>query len=73
MHNVTWKPAALDHLADIYVNTNPIRREEIARAIDALNRRLAQDPYDEGEPRSGNERITFIAHMVVQFRVLDHE
>ena len=66
MHGAT----ALDRLADIYVSAIPELRVEIARAVEALNRRLAHNPYEEGESRSGNLRITFPKHLVVHFRVI---
>jgi hypothetical protein len=69
MFTVTWADRALDRLADIFVAVDPNTRGRIERAVSRLNTRLASDPLTEGESRSGNDRITFIDVLAVQFTV----
>jgi plasmid stabilization system protein ParE len=71
MFTVVWSSAALDALADVYVVLDLAGQDRVAAAVDALNRRLADDPHDEGESRSGGFRITFIDRLAVSFLVTD--
>jgi len=67
--NTTWDDIVLDQLADIYVSLDPGSRELLVQEIELLNLRLANDPYDVGESRAGNVRITFAARLTVFFTV----
>jgi hypothetical protein len=69
MYRVDWLAVALDALADVYVTLDLADQDRLAAAVDALNKRLAGDPYDEGESRGGPYRITFIDRLVVRFWV----
>lgn len=69
MFTVTWLDAALDKLADLYVAANPMDHDRMAAGVDALNRRLARRPLDEGESRGGELRVAFPDLLAVRFRV----
>ena len=69
MFTVIWLDAILDKLADLYVAAGPDERQRMADGVDALNRRLAARPLDEGESRDGSLRITFTGLLAVRFRV----
>jgi hypothetical protein len=69
MFAVIWANAALDELADVYVAATAEERIRIAAGVDALNTRLASDPLNEGEARTGKYRIAFPDLLAVVFRV----
>ena len=69
MYTVIWLDDALDAFADLYVAADPPGRGRMAAGVEALNRRLADRPSDEGESREGDLRIVFSALLVVRFRV----
>ena len=60
---------ALDRLADLYVRPDLAGQDRFAARIDTLNHRLAQDPVDDGESRTGAYRITFVDDLTVRFTV----
>lgn len=66
-----WSGNALDQLADLYVTMTPDERERVTGAVEALNQRLRDDPFAEGESRSEGLRITFIPMLSVGFNVLE--
>ena len=53
MFDPQWWESALDASADIYLAATPDRRDRVAAAVEALNRRLRSDPFDAGESRHG--------------------
>lgn len=60
MFAVIWRDAALDELADAFVTADYASRDEIERAVNELNARLAADPMTLGESRAREtERIAF--------------
>ena len=69
MFTVVWSEAALETLATIYVTLDLRQQDRVAAAVAALNARLANAPFDEGESRSGPSRITFIDRLAVTFWV----
>jgi len=69
MFTVAWAHRALNKLADLYVGVDLAGQQRLAASIDALNRRLAQKPIDEGESRTGNYRITFVEGLTIRFTV----
>jgi hypothetical protein len=69
MFRVIWLVAALDALADVYVTLDLTDQDRVTAAVQALNTRLASNPLDEGESRSGRYRITFVDGHVVRFWV----
>lgn len=66
---VEWLNKALDNFADLYVGASPEEREQMAAGVEALNRRLADNPFEEGESRSGSARVTFVPLLMVRFRI----
>jgi hypothetical protein len=69
MFNVDWSDDALETLAAIYVTHDLRQQDRVAAAVTALNTRLANAPFDEGESRTGPSRITFVDQLAVTFRV----
>jgi hypothetical protein len=69
MFTVIWKTATLDRLADLYVAAGVPDRDRMAAGVDALNARLAADPLDVGESRSGVLRLAFPPLLAVSFLV----
>ncbi|MFO0850367.1 MAG: hypothetical protein U0871_17675 [Gemmataceae bacterium] len=69
MFTVTWAAPVLDRLADLYVAADPADRRRMADGVEALNRRLALRPWDEGESRDGLYRLTFPPLLAVRFHV----
>jgi hypothetical protein len=69
MFAVDWADYALDQLADIFVSLDLAIQDQLTAAIEALNRRLATDPLDEGESRNASFRVTFLGSLGVLFRV----
>ena len=66
---VVWLDNALDDVADFYVTADLPTQARVSDALEALNRRLAKNPFDEGESRDGGERITFVPHLAIRFRI----
>jgi hypothetical protein len=69
MYQYHWLQVALDALADIYVAATVPDRERMAGGVDAFNTRLAHEPYDVGESRSGRFRVAFPPLLVVYFYI----
>lgn len=67
MFRVIWSEFALDQLTDIFLESELEAQRRMADAVDALNRRLADDPFDQGESRDGPARVVFIDLLVVGF------
>lgn len=70
MFTVIWTGYALDALADLFVAVDLATQDRLTADLDALNRRLAQDPLEEGESRDRDYRLTFAGSLAVRFRVL---
>jgi hypothetical protein len=66
-YHVTWKPAAEQHLADLWLNAPD--RKAISAASDALEVDLRRDPLNVGESRAGRTRITFVGPLGFVFDV----
>ena len=66
---VKWTDYALDLLADVIVSLDLATQDQLTATIEALNRRLATDPLDEGESRNAPFRLTFVGALGVLFRV----
>ncbi|MBX9626907.1 MAG: hypothetical protein K2X82_24110 [Gemmataceae bacterium] len=68
---VEWEDAILDRLADLYVaEPDPAVREAIARCVEAINRRLAADPWTLGESRGPGRRVWFHPPLLVGYELL---
>jgi len=66
---VKWTDYALDLLADVIVSLDLATQDQLTATIEALNRRLATDPLDEGESWIAPFRLTFVGALGVLFRV----
>jgi hypothetical protein len=60
MYQVRWLQSALDELADQWLRATSEERQAITSAAHAVERRLAEDPVEEGESRPKGRRITFV-------------
>jgi len=72
-YRVVWLNPCLDSLAELYIAASPAERERMATGGEALNRRLADDPFHEGESREGMSRLTFPPLLKIRFRVDTNE
>lgn len=70
-YRVTWHADILDALAGFYVEADTADRDRMAGGVDALNRRLADDPHAVGESRESEIRIAFLPLLMIRFRVDD--
>lgn len=68
-YTVIWLNAALAELATAWMNATD--RSAVTAASHRIDTRLADDPVNEGESRTGNRRITFEAPLRVLFRVFE--
>jgi hypothetical protein len=69
MWAVIWRDTALDELADDMVRADLATQDLIAQQVQALNRRLALDPLNEGESRTGRVRVAFADPVGILFTV----
>jgi hypothetical protein len=53
MFRVEWLQSALDDLASLWTRADSALRRAITVATHELEQRLARDPHNEGEARSG--------------------
>jgi plasmid stabilization system protein ParE len=68
MMRIEWLQSALNDLAAIWARADSVRRKAITAASHRLDRRLANNPQNAGESRSGTNRIVFIGPLIVFFR-----
>jgi plasmid stabilization system protein ParE len=71
MFAVIWRGAALDHLADAWVQADPPTRDAIDRAVQRLNAALAANPKSVGESRTGRRQVAFDAPCAISYVVDD--
>ena len=69
MYRVIWLDRTLDDLALLYVSHPLDLQRRMAAGIEALNRRLARNPLEEGESREGRTRVTFTDLLMIRFWV----
>jgi plasmid stabilization system protein ParE len=68
MMRVEWIQSALNELAALWAKADAVRRKAITAASNQIDQRLASDPKNAGESRSGTKRILFVGPMLVYFR-----
>jgi hypothetical protein len=68
-YTVRWMDDALDELDGVWLDAAD--RDSVWGASSRIDRRLATDPLNEGESRTGGRRITFEAPLQVLFRVFE--
>lgn len=66
---VHWTTSAREQLGNVWLKGDSERRRAITAAADAVDKRLATDPFNEGESRPDNQRITFEPPLGLTFRV----
>lgn len=69
MFRVEWLQTALDELANLWTQADSAQRQAITSATHNLENRLQRDPANEGESRSGDHRITFVAPLAIRFKI----
>jgi plasmid stabilization system protein ParE len=70
-YTVVWKPPAEEELTRIW--TAAPNRNEIAAAANEIDRLLRSDPHGQGESRTGQVRVTFVAPLGVFFHIEDRD
>ncbi len=71
-YTVVWTVQTSDKVAELWLN-NPRLRPEITEAVDDIDRRLAFQPNQVGEPFSKLARYVVCPPLSVLFRVLDDD
>jgi hypothetical protein len=66
-YTVLWLPGAENELAAVWMASAD--REAVTTASAELDRRLTDDPENEGESRVGNRRITFEKPLAIYYDV----
>jgi hypothetical protein len=69
MFRVVWLKVALDELAECWLRADSDGRQSISQAADQIEEALRDDPMDEGESRSGGDRVTFASTLGLLFHV----
>jgi plasmid stabilization system protein ParE len=69
MMRIEWLQSALNELAAVWARADSARRKAITAASHQIDRRLANNPQNEGESRSGTKRILFVGPLIVYFRI----
>jgi len=70
---VEWGQVALDELAIAWLSADSEMRQLINLACQEVDRRLARDPYGEGESRDDDDRVMFVPPFSVAYRVQPDE
>lgn len=66
-YTVLWLPDAENELAAVWMASAD--RDAVTTASAELDRRLTDDPENEGESRGGDRRITFEKPLAIDFDV----
>lgn len=69
MFQVHWLQAALDDLARIWLDARAHDRPAVTGAARTIDEILRANPEQEGESRSGDERVTFVSPLGLEFEV----
>ena len=69
MFDVECDQATLDELTTLWVDAEPGDRDDLSSASHAIDQRLKNGPLSEGESREGDRRVTFVAPLLVVFKV----
>ena len=64
---VVWQPAALNKLADLWVQADD--QVAVAQAANTIDKQLTQQPQTAGESRQGDLRILICPPLAVYFTV----
>ncbi len=66
-YTVTWKPAAIDKLAELWEEA--VDRSVITEAANSIDALLSKSPDEIGESRQENTRFLFVAPLAIYFDV----
>ena len=69
MFTVLWSDDALFEVAWVWDNADSAIRQKIAPAMRAIDKRLAEDPWNAGESRSAGRRILLEFPLGVLFKI----
>jgi hypothetical protein len=69
MFSVEWVETALNDLANLWTQADPLTRSHITSATNAIDRRLALNGPGEGESRIHGRRILFEFPLGIIFRI----
>lgn len=69
MKKVEWPQSVLDALTKYWLQADSTDRKAITQACHAIEKRLSNDPENEGESREAGRCITFELPLSVIFRV----
>ncbi len=69
MYIVRWVGSTVGDLAAIWIDASSAERNLITRAATEIDRRLSNDPANEGESRESGRRILLAPPLGVKFRV----
>jgi len=69
MFRIEWPPSIEIALLELWAMADPMLRARISATINELERRLAQDPLNEGESRIDEVRVAFERPLGIKFTV----
>lgn len=69
MYRVIWIEKALGDLARAWAQSNPNLQNSITAAVQIIDQKLQNDPFEDSESRSGNTRILFVPPLGVMIEV----
>jgi hypothetical protein len=69
MFRVEWLQSALDELTLLWLQAGAAVRQAMTAAVHAIDRQLQTDPENQGESRSGGQRVLFVPPLGVLFEV----
>jgi hypothetical protein len=75
-YTVIWKPSLIDEtIAEFVIRAieDGTGAAAIASAMSVVEARLASRPFEEGESRSGIERVTFAQPLMVTYEIHETE
>ncbi|MCA9271306.1 MAG: hypothetical protein KDA41_22640 [Planctomycetales bacterium] len=70
-YRVEWIPEAIELLAKVWLDAEPVIKREITEAIEIAERELERDPFNLGESRDRHWRICFIPPLAISFDVAE--
>jgi hypothetical protein len=73
MFAVLWSRSTLDDLARIRTETGALQWDLVGAAMREIERRLRDNPEEEGESRPNGQRISFVAPLGFTFQAVPDE
>jgi hypothetical protein len=69
MFRVEWIQAALDDVANLWMQADSVSRQAITSAANTLEQELQTDPYRQSESREDGERVLFAYPLGAQIEI----